>query len=266
MNRTMIHETANAPGTNVIFNLAGPAAAKRSFAMGFASGAAAAYVMIDGSQSEWGLGTFTAGAPNQLARTTVIGNSAGTTGRLNFVGAVDVYNAMPAELADFAGSNWAGTAGGSANALTVALPVAPPFRVPGRSIRCLIATTNTGAAQLNDNGLGLVDIRKGPALAVLGAGDLIAGQVAEFLWDGTYHRLMTSALPEVQSLARAVGAPLALTGAATTRWVYFAQLFNAASGYGQYTANQLAGIGVGGQSLDPGVAGSFWSGVAWRVA
>lgn len=263
-NRTMVHETANAPGTNVTFNLAGAInSSRRSFAMAFSSGAPCYYVMTDGVQSEWGLGTFTAGASNQLSRATVYGNSANTTARLNFTGAVDVYNALPGEVASYLGSDWGGTAGGSANALTVSLPLAPAFRVPGRSIRCLIGTTNTGAAQLNENGLGLADIRKGPALAPLVAGDLIAGQVAEFLWDGTFHRLVTPGLPEVQSLARAIAAPLTLTGAATTRWAYFAQLFN---GSGAYTANQLTGVAAGGTTLDAGVAGSFWSGVAWRVA
>jgi hypothetical protein len=96
-NRTLVHETANAPGTNVTFNLAGPVSGRRSFAMAFVTGAPAFYVITDGVQSEWGLGTFTAGAPNQLSRTTVYGNSINTTARLNFTGVVDVYNALPAE-------------------------------------------------------------------------------------------------------------------------------------------------------------------------
>jgi hypothetical protein len=55
-----------------------------AFLSAFSSGATVFYVMDDGAQQEWGLGTVTSGSPNTLARTTVIGNSLG-----KFVG-VDV--------------------------------------------------------------------------------------------------------------------------------------------------------------------------------
>jgi hypothetical protein len=52
--------------------------------------------MDDGTQAEWGIGLFTSGAPNTLTRSTVIGNTAGTTVKLNFAGTVRVYNEVPA--------------------------------------------------------------------------------------------------------------------------------------------------------------------------
>lgn len=97
MLRNFILETANAPGTSSTVSLAGTVAGRMSFAQGFSSGVPVFYFMDDGSQAEWGIGTFTTGSPNTLARTTVIGNTAGTTVRLNFAGSVRVYNEVPAE-------------------------------------------------------------------------------------------------------------------------------------------------------------------------
>jgi hypothetical protein len=264
-NRTLVHETANAPGTNVTFTLAGPVAARRSFAMAFVSGAPAFYVMTDGVQSECGQGTFTAGAPNTLARTTVYGNSANTTARLNFTGVVDVYNALPGEMASYLGSDWGGTSGGTANALTVTLPLAPAFRVPGRTIRCLIATTNTGAAQLNENGLGLTSIRKGISGSdALVAGDLIAGRIAEFLWDGTYYRLLSPAIPTVVSITAVTGAGVQLpVGPAGSYWEYILFQYN---GSGAFSGGFLTGVDVAGTVLNAGTGGLQWVGTAKRVA
>lgn len=102
MLRNFVLESANAPGTGSTVNLAGAATGRRSFAQEFASGAAVFYFMDDGSQQEAGAGTFTAGSPNTLTRTTVLWNSSvGRTspGRLNFAGSVTVYNALPSERA-----------------------------------------------------------------------------------------------------------------------------------------------------------------------
>lgn len=92
-----IQETANAPGSATTINLAGPPTGRRGFLAVFASGASVYYFMDDGTQAEWGIGTVTSGTPNTLARTTVIGTSAGTTTRLNFTGTTRVYNEVPAE-------------------------------------------------------------------------------------------------------------------------------------------------------------------------
>src|SRR3954466_6784423 len=92
-----ILETANAPGTAATVNLAGASPGRRAFRSVFASGANCYYFITDGTQAEWGYGPLTQGTPDTLSRSTVIGNTAGTTARLNFAGAVQVYNDQPAE-------------------------------------------------------------------------------------------------------------------------------------------------------------------------
>lgn len=93
----LILETTNAPGTSADCLLAGPATGRLPFSSAFTSGAICFYVLNDGVQSEWGIGTYTSGSPNKLTRTTVLKNSAGTTARLNFLGSTRCYNDIPAE-------------------------------------------------------------------------------------------------------------------------------------------------------------------------
>jgi len=102
----LILETCNAPGTAADCLLLGPTAGRLSFGFWFSSGSQCFYVLADGSQSEWGIGTYTAGSPNKLTRTTVLKNSAGSTARLNFLGTTRIYNETPSEK-----SLWVDTAG-----------------------------------------------------------------------------------------------------------------------------------------------------------
>lgn len=99
MLRNLVQESANNPGTGATVNLLGAPVGRQSFVAAFGSGALVYYRMTDGAQWEIGQGTVTAGSPNTLARTTVISNSAGNTSRLNFTGAVQVFNVLPAERA-----------------------------------------------------------------------------------------------------------------------------------------------------------------------
>lgn len=92
MIKDLVCETASAPGTSTTFNLAGAVTGRVTFASVYATGSPVYYYMDDGTQAEWGLGTFTTGAPNTLSRTTVYGNTAGTTARLNFTGTTNVFN------------------------------------------------------------------------------------------------------------------------------------------------------------------------------
>lgn len=96
----LVLERANAPGTAATFNLGGAPSGWVGFVAGIGNGATAYYYMSDGVQAEWGHGVVTAGAINTLAR-NVIGNSQGTTARLNFTGAVDVWCEVPAERTPF---------------------------------------------------------------------------------------------------------------------------------------------------------------------
>ncbi|MCG0995282.1 hypothetical protein LHT11_08720 [Acetobacter indonesiensis] len=90
-------ETATAPGTGS-FILNGPAADRRSFTAAFPNGGAVFYFADDGSSAEWGVGTLTIGTPSTLSRTTIIGTTSGGASALNFSGAVEVYNEIPAEF------------------------------------------------------------------------------------------------------------------------------------------------------------------------
>lgn len=98
MLKNFVLETASAPGSATTFNLGGAASGRLSFSgAGFTNGQVVFYVMDDGTQKEWGMGTFNTGSPNTLSRTTVISTTAGTTTRLNFSGTTNVYNSLPAE-------------------------------------------------------------------------------------------------------------------------------------------------------------------------
>lgn len=104
MLKDYILETSNAPGTTTTINLAGVVAGRKSFASSFSTGAVLYYYMDDGTQAEYGQGTFTTGSPNTLTRTTVFGNTAGTTARLNFAGVTNVYNSLPASRVPYVDS------------------------------------------------------------------------------------------------------------------------------------------------------------------
>lgn len=82
---------------------------------------------------------------------------------------------------------WGGTAGGTANALTITTTPAPA-RFPGMVVNFLAASANTGAATLNDNALGAVAIRRPDNTALLPS-DITAGELVQVVWDGTLWRM-----------------------------------------------------------------------------
>lgn len=90
-----VQESCNNPGTGT-FALAGAATGRRSFAQAFSTGASVFYFADDGTQYECGIGTFTAGSPNHLARTTILETSSGGTSALNFTGTIRVFCEQPA--------------------------------------------------------------------------------------------------------------------------------------------------------------------------
>ncbi len=97
-------ETATAPGTATTISLLGAAAGLpvRTFAASFTNGDRVFYTITDGtSLSESGVGTFHTGSPNTLSRDTVKSNTASSTARLNFTGAVFVFCYSPAALSVF---------------------------------------------------------------------------------------------------------------------------------------------------------------------
>ncbi|EHM01430.1 hypothetical protein HMPREF9946_02169 [Acetobacteraceae bacterium AT-5844] len=103
----LVEETTNSPGSNLTIDLLGAPQNRRGFVTAFGDAATCYYALSDGVQTEWGIGTVHAGSPNKLDRTTVIGNTAGTTARLTFNGACRVYNEVPAERLPLLGSDGA---------------------------------------------------------------------------------------------------------------------------------------------------------------
>ncbi len=87
--------------------------------------------------------------------------------------------------------NYISTVGGTANALTATLAPAPASYsdLTGTPFLVKIASTNTGAATLNLNGLGAVAIGRSDNSA-LQAGDLLAGRTIEVMFDGGFFQII----------------------------------------------------------------------------
>ena len=83
---------------------------------------------------------------------------------------------------------WAGSAGGSASAMTVTLPYVPDAYAAGFNVRFKATTANTGAVTLNVNGLGAVAVKRGDGTD-LQAGDILVSGVVDVTYDGTNFRI-----------------------------------------------------------------------------
>lgn len=84
-----------------------------------------------------------------------------------------------------------GTVGGTADAITLTLPISPSAYVQYQSFAFVAASTNTGPVTININGVGLEDVRKmaGGSIGDLDAGDIVAGGVYRITHDGTQFQL-----------------------------------------------------------------------------
>ena len=108
---------------------------------------------------------------------------------------------------------WAGSAGGSANALTLTVPnVASMADLLGVPIRFLPASSNAaGATTVNVNSIGPQTVKRvsGGGLVPIAGGDFTINVRAEIVWDGTQ---FTHSNPATGSAA--VGSEISFTGAA----------------------------------------------------
>lgn len=89
---------------------------------------------------------------------------------------------------------WCGTAGGTADALTISLPASPATQVVpvykvGLRLVFKANTANTGAVTINLNGLGVKSITTEGSTALL-AGDIKANGVYEIVYDGTNFQIV----------------------------------------------------------------------------
>jgi hypothetical protein len=86
---------------------------------------------------------------------------------------------------------------GVANAYVVSYtPVIAAYHA-GMVIRFLAANTNSGASTLNCTSLGTTKTIKARSGADLAANDILAGQVVELVYDGTYFQILTIPQPLV---------------------------------------------------------------------
>lgn len=97
MIKARTRETSITTGTGTL-NLAGPVSGFRSFVNAFGSGNPCYYVIIDGTAWEVGIGLVTSGAPDTLARTTVLDSSAAGAKLSLGSGTKSVFNDAPAQI------------------------------------------------------------------------------------------------------------------------------------------------------------------------
>lgn len=170
---------------------------------------------------------------------------------------------------------WGGTAGGTANARTIALTPAISAYAAGQVFRFLNgAAANTGAATLAVNGLAATDIRKGATgAAALEADDLPANALLEVVYDGSVFRLLsvvgaatvTAPIPRALGVGQfaniSVAAPNNVVLPAGGVWAY---------SIAQYVSgvfnNQATNIAAGGTTVLTGGSGISFGGFAWRIA
>lgn len=81
----------------------------------------------------------------------------------------------------------AGSAGGTANALTLTLSPAPTSYVTNMAVTFRATAANTGGATLNVNGLGAINLRKvsSGSIVALASGDIANGAYYTAIYDGT---------------------------------------------------------------------------------
>ena len=84
--------------------------------------------------------------------------------------------------------SWCGTAGGTANAITLTPSPAITAYAAGQRFQFVAASNNTGPVTVNINGVGLEDITKRGSDA-LSSGDIVSGGLVEIFYDGTQFQL-----------------------------------------------------------------------------
>ncbi len=84
------------------------------------------------------------------------------------------------------------TAGGTADALTLTYPVAPAGYTTGLTLSFFASSSsNTGAATVNVNGLGVRNIYRRDGSTALSAADITALSLCTIVFDGSAFRLLS---------------------------------------------------------------------------
>ena len=153
-----------------------------------------------------------------------------------FAVALSILPIAPASAQFADQATWAGTAGGTANALTLTVPNYTVARA-GIVLRFLPLSDNTGATTVNVSGLGAVNLQKpsNGGIIALAGGELRAGVMAEAAYDGTRYVLLNqlgqSTIPSTLATSTvAFGSPVNLSLAASVGSNQLTITMNAASG------------------------------------
>ncbi len=129
----------------------------------------------------------------------------------------DIINVQNSRIGDAGASStgffWGGTSSGT-NSITVTPSPSLGAYAAGQIVFFKIGGTNTGGATLNVNGLGAINTRKciGSGLVSLTTGDLQAGALAGFLYDGTVF-IMLNPNPYARGVAVASASGVTFNGA-----------------------------------------------------
>lgn len=108
------------------------------------------------------------------------------------------------------------SAGGTGDALTATLDFAPPAYVEGLHLRVKLTATNTGAATINVNSLGVKSIKRYDGTTALSAGELTSGNAVDLIYDGTNFRLGTASSAATAAAASAAAAAASASAASTS--------------------------------------------------
>jgi hypothetical protein len=140
-----ILELVVAPGANPTITLPNVAPAGRiPWSQRFTYRQPVFYIIDDTTKQEWGYGTFIPGSPNQITRDTVLGNSVGTTVRLNFTGVTRCYTGWPAIAQEAALGVNAGRNLFHNSMFNIAQRGAGPFTVGGYTLDRWLRSVGTG--------------------------------------------------------------------------------------------------------------------------
>lgn len=96
---------------------------------------------------------------------------------------------------------WGGTAGGTADALTITLTPPITAYAAGQTIRFKSgAAGNTGPATININGLGVINLRKSDGTVALAAGDIVANTIYQGTYDSANNAIVLPSDPRTLSV------------------------------------------------------------------
>ena len=152
-----VRETTTTTGTGTI-NLAGAVTNFETFAANLSNSDTTYYAIVDNTNGDFevGLGTFSTGSPNTLARTTPIASS-NSNSAVNFgVGTKDVFITTPASKMAFLNASGSLISSGGTSLMEVANDTTPQLGgnldVNGNSI----VSTSNGNISITPNGSGVV--------------------------------------------------------------------------------------------------------------